>query len=75
MFKTVYRKLTKDQKERGIIYSSSLCKDGEPESKNIHEVSKHDQNKYDIIDNLKDVRFFRSMADDFNWNVVNIVRQ
>lgn len=75
MFRTKYLSLTKDQKERGVIYSSAIIRDGEKEVNNIHEVFGKDSNKDQIISNLKDVEFFKNMAKEFNWSATNIVRQ
>lgn len=69
MWRTRYLSLTKEQKDRGVIFSSVLyCNNGtEPE---LHEVMKDDPDKYEKIKLLKDVTFFKNMAKDFGWNVV-----
>ncbi len=66
----VYKKLTKDQKERGVIFSSCLSKSiTEIPSDTIHEVMKGDPNKDKVIQRLNDDRFFR----DGPWKY-NIIR-
>jgi hypothetical protein len=63
--KKIYRKLTKDQKERGVIFSSQLLPGG-----TLHEVTA--TNLYDCspgtnkIDLLKDDKFFRNSCYKFN---------
>lgn len=76
MFRNVYRKLTKQQKENGIIYSSQLVVLNNPAIENgiIHEVKKDDPKRAEKIKNLKDIRFFQYMAADNGWNVINIIR-
>lgn len=75
MFKTKYLKLTADQKARGVVYSSRLIV-MEPgfDNSDIHEVMGDDPRRAEIIRNLKDVSFFKSMASDMGWNVINEVR-
>ena len=65
-------KLTKEQKERGVIFSSQLIKDGEPGK--LHEVTIDMKDKTEQIDNLKDVSFFKSLARDFGCRVELIER-
>lgn len=76
MFKNVYRKLTKQQKENGVIYSSQLIVLNNPAIENgvIHEVKKDDPRRTEKIKNLKNVRFFQYMAADNGWDVINIIR-
>ncbi len=75
-FRTKYLPLTADQKERGIIYSSVLIVTNRPEVKRVlHEVHKDDPRKDEMIRNLKDVDFFKGMARDLGYNVINEVRQ
>ena len=75
-WKTKTLKLTADQKKRGVIYSSKLivtnCSDIK---ERLHEVFDEDPNKWEKIENLKDVSFFKSMAKNFSWDVVNEVRR
>ena len=75
-WKTKNLKLTKEQKERGVIYSSVLIVTNNPYADRIlHEVMEDDPERYEKIKNLRDVSFFKSMAKDFGWNVINEVRQ
>lgn len=65
-WKTVYRPLTKEQKERGVIYSSMLVVRNRPEiDRTEHEVLESDPDRWQKIERLKDVRFFKNMARDF----------
>lgn len=67
----IYRKLTKDQKERGIIFSSTLSTHTtELSIDSIHEVHEDDPNRHEKIQNLKDDSFF----DNLQWKY-NIIRQ
>lgn len=77
MFRTVYRKLTADQKNRNIIYSSQLIVTNNPAIENgvIHEVKADDPRRNEKINNLKDVSFFKRFAADAGYNVINIVRK
>ena len=74
-WKKQYLKLTKDQKERGVIFSSALVRAGQKEEDTIHEVLKTNEEKWETIDRLTDVKFFKSMAKDMGWSVREIVRQ
>ena len=69
--KNKYLKLTKDQKERGVIFSSQL-KDstGKVEDGEMHEVFVNDENQTEKIERLKDASFFEGSS----WNV-NEIRQ
>ena len=64
-------KLTKDQKEQGIIFSSTLMKDRynpydlEPTT---HEVHKDDPDKHKKIERLKDDSFFNNSP--FSYNLI-----
>lgn len=49
----VYKALTKDQRERGVIFSSQLRP-----GTTIHEVFDTDKNKYVKINRLMDDKFF-----------------
>lgn len=51
--KKVYRKLTQEQKDRGVIFSSQLQPNGY-----MHEVLGDDERAYEKIANLKDDSFF-----------------
>lgn len=76
MFRTKYLELTQDQKERGVIYSSKLIvlEDGF-DNDIIHEVMGDDPRRDEYIRNLEDVSFFRNMARDMGWDVINEVRR
>ena len=67
--KNKYLKLTKDQKERGVIFSSQL-KDSTGKFANgvIHEVFSNDENKDEKISRLSDSSFFKGSP----WNVNEI---
>lgn len=61
-----YLKLTKDQKERGIIFSSQLIVKKDSEVKYdfmIHEVHQDDKDKDLFINNLLNDSFFDSNTD------------
>lgn len=67
----IYRKLTKDQKERGVIFSSTLSKaTTELAGDTIHEVFATDKDKWITIERLKDDSFFNNSP----WKY-NIIRQ
>jgi len=65
--KKLYRKLTKEQIDRGIVFSSCLspCKSETSETL-THEVFKSDEDKDEIIKRLKDDRFFKESHFKFN---------
>lgn len=69
MWKTKNLTLTQEQKDRGVIFSSVLYCDNGTEP-TLHEVMKDDPDKYEQIKLLKDVTFFKNMAKEFGWNVV-----
>ena len=67
--KKVYKKLTKDQKERGVIFSSCLSENrSEGTDETIHEVLNSDVNKNIIIKRLLDDSFFNNSF--FNYNII-----
>ena len=75
-FKNVYRKLTSDQKERGVVYSSMIVVMNEPSIEPVlHEVFRDDPDKWDKIKRLQDVAFFKRMAVDFGYKAENIIRR
>ena len=51
--KKQYRKLTKEQIERKVVFSSQLLPNG-----SLHEVFMTDEDKYQKIERLKDDKFF-----------------
>ena len=65
--KKVYKKLTKEQKEKGIIFTSLLSV-GRTEGDTIHEVLETDKDKYTKIDRLKDDKFFNTSY--YNYNII-----
>ena len=76
-FKTRYYPLTQEQRCRGVIYSSRLIVTNNPyiDNSTIHEVLEDDPRKDEHIRNLQDVSFFKAMAKDMGWNVINEVRR
>ncbi len=74
-WKTKHLKLTKDQLERGVIFSSALIMSGEKEQDVIHEVIPElDKDWRETWDRLTNVTFFKQMARDFHFDVVEIRR-
>lgn len=75
MFRTKHLKLTKDQKNRGVVYSTRLINYSIGDAGKLHEViPAQDPQWREHLRNLQDVKFFKDMANDFNWNVVNEIR-
>ena len=69
--KKVYRRLTKDQVERGVVFSSTLSRFSvESEGDLVKEVFADTDDKERIIRNLKDDSFF----DGSPWRY-NIIRK
>jgi len=69
MVKKLYRVLTKDQRDRGIIFSSCLSPyTFEELSGTIHEVHKDDLDKWEKINRLKDDKFFN--RSHFKYNII-----
>ena len=67
----IYKRLTADQKKRGVIFSSTLSKyTTETSNDRIHEVFADDEDKHITISNLKDDAFFNGSP----WKY-NIIRQ
>lgn len=63
----VYRKLTKDQKERGVIFSSTLSRHTfECVDNYTYEVFADDPDKYEKISRLKDDKFFNNSPWKYN---------
>lgn len=69
----IYRGLTKDQKKRGVIFSSALVfsdKNEYSEDVKIHEVfldmDREERNR--IIDNLKNDKFFNDSP--YKYNII-----
>ena len=64
-----YLGLLKEQKERGVIFSSQLiCSTDKNET--IHEVYRNDEDKYEKIKRLKNDSFF-----DNSYYEYNLIRQ
>lgn len=61
--KKKYLKLTKDQKDRGVIFSSELVGGG-----TVHEVFSDDEDKEKKIDRLLDDKFFNNSP--FKYNLI-----
>ena len=65
----VYKKLTSDQLDRGVIFSSCLSKyKEEMEDNTIHEVLEHQTGKDKVIENLKDDKFFNKSP--YKYNII-----
>lgn len=63
----VYKKLTADQKARGVIFSSCLSKcRSELIGDTIHEVKMDDPDKDETIRRLKDDKFFNGSPWKYN---------
>ena len=73
-WKNRYYKLTKDQRERGVIFSSQLINHSIDTENIVHEVFRDQEDKREVIERLKDVKFFKNMARDFGWHVEHIQR-
>lgn len=70
MPKKIYKKLTKEQKERGVIFSSTLSKYREEmENDIIHEVFKTEEDINEHINRLLDDKFFNSL-DMYRYNII-----
>ena len=65
--KKLYRKLTKEQKERNVIFSSCLSTD-KTETGTIHEVFADDADRWTKIDRLLDDKFFK--RSHFKYNIM-----
>lgn len=67
MVKKIYKKLTQEQKERNVIFSSCLSEyKQEMQNDTIHEVFKDDDDKIEVIKRLKNDKFFNSSHFKFN---------
>lgn len=68
MVTKVYKKLTKEQKERGVIFSSTLSRYREEmENDIIHEVFFGDSGGEEQINRLMNDKFFNDIA---NYNII-----
>lgn len=67
--KKIYKKLTKEQKERDVIFSSCLSEYREEmDDDTIHEVRKTDEDGDIIIKRLLNDKFFN--ASHYKYNIV-----
>ena len=66
----VYKKLTKDQKERNIVFYSCLSVDGSNEDALAHEVKRGEENANKKIKRLKDDKWFNDSP--WNYNIIRI---
>lgn len=65
----IYRKLTKDQRERGIVFSSTLSRATiELSCDTIHEVHRDDPEREKKIERLKDDKFFNGSP--WRYNII-----
>lgn len=70
MVTKVYKKLTKEQKERGVIFSSTLSKYREEmENDRIHEVFKDDNERERHIELLLNDKFFNGLH-IYKYNII-----
>lgn len=67
----IYLPLTQDQKDRGVIFSSTLsrCKVEQPNDV-IHEVFKDSSNIRSTIDRLMDDKFFNKNTIGWKYNII-----
>lgn len=69
MVQKIYRKLSQEQKERGVIFSSCLSRyKFEEQDATIHEVKATDEDKEEKIRRLKDDSFFNDSH--FKYNII-----
>ena len=67
--KKIYKKLTKEQIKRNVIFSSCLSVyTTEQEKDTIHEVLNNQEDKHEFIRRLKDDKFFNSSH--FKYNII-----
>ena len=67
-------KLTKDQRARGVIFSSALIVTNREIETTIHEVLATDPDAERKITNLRDVDFFKGLAAEFGFDVIHEMR-
>lgn len=67
-------KLTKEQKERGVIFSSQLMNHTTHDPGKIHEVYADQEDRWEVIERLKDIDFFKHMARDCGYRCELIER-
>ena len=67
----IYKKLTQDQKRRGVVFTSTLSTETtEQYGDKTHEVFNTDEDKHETIERLKEDSFFNASP----WRY-NIIRQ
>jgi hypothetical protein len=67
--RTIKKKLSKEQIERGIIYTSTLSTEkNESLSDTIHEIYEGDNYKNEKMRRLEDTKFFKNSP--FKYNIV-----
>lgn len=65
----VRKKLTEDQKQRGVVYSSTLSTERTEQSKDtIHEVFDFSEESNEKIERLENTKFFRNSH--FKYNII-----
>lgn len=68
--KKIYKKLTDEQRERGVIFSSCLSKDRTERYEDIvHEVQNDNKQGEIVIKRLKDDSSFDS-SPNYNYNII-----
>lgn len=67
----LYRKLTKEQIKRGVVFSSCLSVD-KVEHDTIHEVFNFNEESLIKIERLKDDKFFNSSH--FKFNIIRCLK-
>lgn len=66
----IYKQLTKEQKERGVIFASTLSYyTTEQEDDTTHEVFTTDENKGEKMDRLCDDKFFNNCP-YYRYNII-----
>ena len=66
--KKIYRKLTKEQIDRGVIFSSCLSENYSELNNKVHEVHRDDEEREQKIERLLDDSLFNNSY--FNYNIV-----
>lgn len=65
----VYKKLTEEQKNRGVVFTSTLSVSKEELAGDLtHEVMGNDKDKNETITRLKDDRFFN--GSQWKYNII-----
>lgn len=67
--KKIYRKLTRDQIDRGVVFSSTLSESTlEQANDTVHEVLFDEEEREETVARLKDDRFFN--ASQYKFNII-----